>query len=239
MSYQPFQPRMRIKEAREVFRSAAELDLDETVSDVVCDLLQDLALDLSRRRLGSETEAYHFVIRCMGAMAEAHADDVYEPYGFENPFRQKPPLPDPVPIAPAWKWPVVNTAPSSVGGIDSDSFMPFSALKMFGYTVGRTNGWPRAQREAFLADFIRLELPPIVTSTFGNEYGGPMSTTRLRKMANLIAANASNFYRNDPRRYAAAIADWTSDLDYLKRVFYVGAGLAFHPWPDPNLKDTF
>jgi hypothetical protein len=230
-----FQPRTRVKEAREAIRSAPDLEHGESVNDVVMELLLDLARDLARRRPGSEEEAYAFVLRCMGAIAMARAADIYEPYGYDDPFLPMPPAAPVAPPEPVWKWPVIDTGPSSGAGIAADRFSPFSALKMFGYTVGRTNGWPKAKRESFLSDFMRLELPPVVKSTFGDEYGRPMTTTRLRKVANVIAANASNFHRNDAQRYAAAVADWASDLAYLKQVFYIGAGLAFHPWPEPDL----
>jgi hypothetical protein len=39
-------------------------------------------------------------------------------------------------------------------------------------------------------------------------------------------------YRSDPRRYRFAIADWESDLGFLKKTFYDGdEGLMFNPWP--------
>ncbi len=219
-----FRARSRVREAREAMRQAApEVDDGPEVS-MVYDLLEDLAHDLARRSVGQEDAAFHFVVRRMGELVAKHADEAYEPYGHKPPFRMG------APAVPAWKWPVIATA-DPTGGRFGPGFMPFSALKMFGYTVGKTEGWPQDRREAFLSDFMRMALPPIVAVTFGNEYGAPMTTTRLRKVANLIATNASNFYRNDPRRYQAAIADWESDLAYLKRVFYLGAGLAFQPWP--------
>lgn len=163
----------------------------------------------------------------MGAIAEANAPAIYGPHGIPNPFVNPTAS---VPVMPLWDWPIVEQALSrGTGGLGPMN--PYSALKMFGYTVGRTNGWPRAKRERFLSDFMEMDLPADVEATFDDEYGEPMSTTRLRKVATVIASNASNFHRNDPVRYGMAIADWESDLSFLKRKYYEGAGLAFHPWP--------
>jgi hypothetical protein len=219
-----FRARSRVRQAREAMRQAAPEGDDGPEVSIVYDLLEDLAHDLARRTVGQEDAAFHFVVRRMGELVAKHSDEAYEPYGLKPPFRMGPPA------VPAWKWPVIETA-DSTGGPFRSVFSPFSALKMFGYTVGKKDGWPQYRREAFLSDFMRMALPPIVAATFGSEYGAPMTTTRLRKVANLIATNASNFYRNDPRRYQVAIADWESDLAYLKREFYLGAGLSFQPWP--------
>ncbi|WP_157935829.1 hypothetical protein [Paracoccus zhejiangensis] len=102
---------------------------------------------------------------------------------------------------------------------------------MFGYTVGKTDGWRPTERRRFLSNFIELQLPSIVEDTFGDEYGAPMTAQRLRKVANVIASNASNFYRNDPRRYENAISDWEDDLSFLKKEYYERAGMKFQPWP--------
>jgi hypothetical protein len=134
---------------------------------------------------------------------------------------------------PKWKWPVVNIGHSR-GGMEPD-WREFSALKMFGYTVGKTAGWPKAKRQMFLTDFMDLDLPQIVEATFGNEYGKPLTTNRLRKVANLLATNCSNFMKNDEARYAVAISDYLEDLKFLKARYYEGHGLKFVPWPDPRV----
>ena len=133
-----------------------------------------------------------------------------------------------------WSWPVIEEPPVSSGSEFSAHFRQFSALKMFVYTVGKTNGWPTRDRMAFLDDFMTMDLPAVVESTFGDEYGTPLSVTRLRKVANVIAANANLRWRSDPERYAQAIADWEADLQHLHDEFYVGHGLQFQPWPDPR-----
>lgn len=102
---------------------------------------------------------------------------------------------------------------------------------MFGYKVGKTNGWPRALRRAFLPDIMEQGLPSEVWDLFGDAYGGPMSADRLRQVVTVIARNASLQWRHDPERYRLAIADWEDDLGFLKAEFYERRGLKFAPWP--------
>ena len=137
---------------------------------------------------------------------------------------------------PEWIWPVVYDGPNNhehSGRGGPYEFNEFSALKMFGYTVGKS-GWPKDKRHDFLTDFIEMELPEIVEETFGDEYGKPNTTDRLRKVANVIAGICSlNVAKNNPN-LDQAISDWLTDLDFLKKKYYEDAGLQFVPWPDPR-----
>jgi hypothetical protein len=135
-----------------------------------------------------------------------------------------------------WPWPMVNGTKSGRRSGELGGFEDFSALALFGYSVAKANAdkWPDKRRQQFLSDFIEMELPSIVEQEFGTDYGKPMTTDRLRKVAWVIAGNCGLRYKNDPRRYAYAIEKWEADLNYLKEKFYNGAGLKFVPWPDPR-----
>lgn len=231
--HEPFYAQRRLKELKATIADAHSF-FDMDVEHAVMSFLDDLAKSVSRQAGDDDDQAFALIVRCMGAIAEANAEYAYTAWGLENPFKDSPATRGYVPPGPLvrkWIWPVIHTPPPSGSGGFTGTFRDYSGLKMFGYTVGKTEGWPQSKRETFLADFMEMNLPPIVEATFGDEYGEPMSTTRLRKMANLIATNATNFYRNDPIRYRVAIADWDSDLEFLKRRYYIGAGLAFQPWP--------
>lgn len=128
-------------------------------------------------------------------------------------------------------FPIINLPPSQ-NGLTSN-FQQFSALKMFGYTVGKTAGWTESERQSFLTYFMENELPGEVAEHFGSEYGDPITTIRLRKVANVIASNCGLRLRNDPQRYGQAISDWIADLDFLKSRYYDQLELKFYPWPDP------
>ena len=132
-----------------------------------------------------------------------------------------------------WIWPVVHHGSGSGKGDSYDEFREFFALKMFNYTVGK-KGWLEANRHQFLADFMEMELPEEVEKEFGNKYGEPMTTDRLRKVANVIASTCSlNVAKNNPY-LDQAISDWKNDLDFLKKKYYEDAGLNSFPWPDPD-----
>jgi len=160
--------------------------------------------------------------------ASKKIDEIYE--GYEDT------LPDWKPVPTKWPWPVVVSADrtwtSSSPTIDFGH--QFSALKMFGYTVGKTKGWSQKKRRSFLSDFMEKDLPEDVVECFANEYGSPMSTTRLRKVANTIASNCGLRLKDDPTKYRYAIDDWSDDLEFLKSTYYEGKGLKFLPWPDPR-----
>lgn len=132
---------------------------------------------------------------------------------------------------PTWKWPVV-LQPEEPGKTKVQPFAhQYSALKMFGYTVGRTKGWPQERRRSFLSDFMTMDLPDIVERTFGCRYGGPLSVTRLQEVASLISALCSLAQRRDPIINEEAIRDWKEDLEFLRITFYEGHDLKFVPWP--------
>lgn len=239
----PLRPQSAIKALRQDIGSAEDFDHDGQLHQRAVQFFDDLVIHLAGG-MGFETEdARMFLLRCMGAVAHINSAAAYVPHGFEDPFKQpidELMLEDPRPfglpparLAPQWEWPVIHQPPPGRGGgsfIDR-SMNPFSALKLFGYTVGKADGWSQAKRQSFLRDFMAMTLPPIVNATFGEDYGAPMTMTRLKKVANVIATNASNFYRNDPAKFEVAIADWEDDLGFLYREFYLGAKLAFAPWP--------
>lgn len=172
-----------------------------------------------------------YLVRRMAAVAKAFETEAFLQYGYENPFNR----PRPPEKAPEWEWPIVNAPPASTNGKFSGDFREFSALKLFGYTVGKTNGWSSGRRRRFLSDFIERPLPREVETYFGNEYGSPMSTDRLRKVAETIAYNCVLRKRRDARMFAQAIADWENDLDFLRQEYYEKRGMKFMPWPSTRI----
>lgn len=145
------------------------------------------------------------------------------------------PVAAPAKVSQSWPYPVINLPDRAPTGTFDSDFNAFSALKMFDYTVGqkgRKKGWTDHKRRKFLSDFMEMTLPPQVRKHFGDEYGDPLSAARLRKVANVIAANATNFARRGDAAYDQAITDWEADLAFLKTKYYEGKGLKFQPWPE-------
>lgn len=233
---EPFHTRQRLKAARLSVRQSEDFGHKDEDYRNLLKFFEDIVTTLADQRPDDPNGAKAFVIRTMGVIVGREANSAYKPFGYKNPFLAIPQSDQAAskPEAPRWAWPVINDPPTSPGGRFGGEFRAFSALKLFGYTVGKTDGWPVNRRQQFLSDFMERSLPNIVEATFDDDYGAPMTTTRLRKVANVIASNAGLRYRNDPHRYRQAIQDWEADLEFLKSKYYLGHGLQFQPWPDPR-----
>ena len=234
---EPFYVQRRLKELKHLIAGELEFDHEGAMGKTLIDFLDELTAMLAAQAGSREAEAYDFIMRALGYIGWLKSEQAFDARGYVNPFK---PLPKPaaVPVLsgkPSWDWPVIYDPPTaSKGGAFNADFRQYSALKMFGYAVGnkgRDEGWIQRKRQQFLSDFMEMSLPPIVAKTFGDQYGEPMSTTRLRKVANVIASNASNFARRRDPSYDLAIGDWEADLSFLEREHYHGNGLKFEPWP--------
>jgi hypothetical protein len=129
---------------------------------------------------------------------------------------------------PPWPWPI-SEPPVGKGDSGSLDFPNrFSGLWLCGYRVGKTDGLPEDERRHFLDYFFRNPLPPIIAKLHGSSYGLCGSEERLKKIADVLAANCRNFRRNNRTRYAAAISDYETDLEYLKQTYYKAGSF---PWP--------
>lgn len=229
MNNQPFYLKRRYKEVRDELFDNEELSHGTGGDAQIRRFFLDMIDHMSKQHPAGEDAAQRYVMR---NLAMLFAKDGYKkPFAndSETASKHKPTTP----TLPQWRWPVVDPGCSDGAGFDG-TFRPQSALKMFGYTVGVTDGWRQSDREAFLSDFMEMNLPAVVEATFDDEYGTPMSAKRLRKIANVIASNASLRARNDPNRYRVAIEQWESDLEFLRRKYYDGLGLKFIPWPSTH-----
>jgi len=137
-----------------------------------------------------------------------------------------------------WPWPIIEVPGGSGNGkgFGVGDWEEISPLKMFGYTVGKTNGWPANKRKEFLSDFMIYDLPVEVEKTYGEKYGVPNSAERLKAVANLLSSLIVAAKRKDSSAMRYAIQDWTDDFNFLKVQFYEGQGLKFYPWPPTEPK---
>lgn len=121
---------------------------------------------------------------------------------------------------PDWPWPITEIMPTRRPGMPAFE-RGMSALKVCGYSVGKSSDMTSAGRRQFLTYFFTHELPRRVRDEFGDEYGDPGSEYRLRKMANVMASACRNAKRRrDGADFDVAISDWESDLAFLKAEFY-------------------
>jgi hypothetical protein len=94
-----------------------------------------------------------------------------------------------------------------------------SPLNMMNYRVGRTNGLYPNQRHNILKEAFETDnLPPVSTTAYMEEWGQARSRKRLWRIAHHLAWLAK-FQQNNPNM-EYAIADWVSDLEWLKRTYY-------------------
>jgi len=129
-------------------------------------------------------------------------------------------------------WPT-TTAPAAADDADALQF-PVSAgiMGFLGYRVGATGITP-AKRQELLDYVYRGNLPSINSQEYMDGWGAPQSGARLRKMAESIAAFVRNSRRRNPTRLRTAVAEWESDLAFLKRSYYEGR--YDFPWPTSSV----
>lgn len=89
------------------------------------------------------------------------------------------------------------------------------------YRVGRTNGLPEGARRAILDRVVTGTLPIYWSLDYYEQWSEPGSAARLQKLAETIAAFARNAKRRRRSTLADAIAEWESDLAYLKKKHYL------------------
>lgn len=210
---------IRLAALRELTRDDAEVSNYETeISETIDAFFLLLAAHLGSTRNNKIKPFLSRLFRTKFATKSAKST---------KPLTTKPQTPR------TWKWPTTEAFPAENQKSWDGDFKPVSALGLFGYTVGKTNGWREDLRQEFLMDFIELELPQIVEENDGDKYGDPLTSKRLEAVANLLASHIRNAKRRDSHSMRFAISDWEDDLAFLKEQYYVRAGLRFS-WPNTS-----
>ena len=109
-------------------------------------------------------------------------------------------------------------------------------LKKMGYKVGQ-RGRSSSARLQVLDQVMEVRLVPGSdgAEAYIQQWGEPMTTVRLLKIANCLASFAVGKKRVTPRDCSEAIAHWESDLEYLRAVYYEERNSTFR-WPDTNVQ---
>lgn len=130
-----------------------------------------------------------------------------------------------------FKWPTTE-APLGSGEMEAPDSPETGVLKEMGYTVGK-NGKRDGERHRILQNAFKIErLPRVGGADHMATWGASSSETRLRKMAEALAAFARNAKRRRDASMMEAIEDWESDLTWLKNMYY-GGRFSFQ-WPDTS-----
>jgi hypothetical protein len=116
-----------------------------------------------------------------------------------------------------FKWP--STRVYALSQICADALVveDTGVLSHFGYHVGR-GSLPTRERREILDGILSVQTqnPKIIDGNFGP----PFSCARLRRIAYTIAFLTRNAKKQPSKDYSNSIADWESDLQYLKLTYY-------------------
>lgn len=119
-----------------------------------------------------------------------------------------------------FKWPSTE-ADGGGGGFEIGKAPREGMLGYLEYRVGRNNGLPEGARRAILDRVVKGTLPIYWSLDYYEQWSEPGSAARLRKLAESIAAFARNAKRRRGSGLSDAIAEWESDLEYLKKKYYL------------------
>lgn len=104
-------------------------------------------------------------------------------------------------------------------------------LRKLGYRVGK-NGLGDAERRAILTTAFRFKIPlQQKPHPYDAQWGEPESPQRLGKIGNCVAQFCINMKRRKGQDTTEAIADYESDLAWLRETYHKPRGFEF-PWPN-------
>jgi hypothetical protein len=163
--------------------------------------------------------------------------EIFVELGYRNQRKRKRELKDKIykrliEIAGAYfDWPTTS-APGGNRRLSGAPWPEKGLLSYLGYHVGE-RGLPTAQRRAILNSVYLEAVPTVNNLVYMADWGSPRSSLRLQKIAESLAAFCRNRERSDRSFTSAAVADWESDLSYLKQKYY--DGVYDFPWPRADL----
>ena len=109
------------------------------------------------------------------------------------------------------------------------AFQDETALRNFGYRVGKSSPLTEAERRDLLMDFYFLDFRTRAKrDPLYQDVGEHESGERLGYMAAVIASNIHRFFNNNPEKYECAVSHWIEDLRFLRLKFEGSNGW----WPD-------
>lgn len=135
-----------------------------------------------------------------------------------------------------FNWPSTAAEPSTGSGtVDKDSWPHIGLLSYAGYAVGLKGKQEAVRWQVLSRVFEMVTLPRLESEVYVLSWGVAKSASRLRKMAESIAAFCRNAKRKDGSDMDLAIDEWESDLAWLKRTYYDGRFDRAFAWPETEL----
>lgn len=130
-----------------------------------------------------------------------------------------------------FSWPKTEAKPGK-DALEQVEWPKVGMLKHLGYSVGQ-EGESITYRRAILNDlFSREKLPKVDSPEYVGQWGLPKTATRLKKMADAIAAFCKSAKRRGRGSMGTAIAEWEEDLAWLKKTHYRGRFDRHFKWPE-------
>tara|TARA_B110001469_G_C9614749_1_gene305976 strand:- start:114 stop:1652 length:1539 start_codon:yes stop_codon:yes gene_type:complete len=126
-------------------------------------------------------------------------------------------------------WPTTDASDGD-GSLEEEDWPDIGLLKHMGYTVGKS-GESRSIRHQILTSVFELtSIPKIDSPEYVKSWGTQRSASRLRKMAESIAAFARNNKRSS-NTSLDSVGDWEDDLAWLEIAHYRGKFNNKFTWP--------
>lgn len=133
----------------------------------------------------------------------------------------------------AFRWPKTEADPGETA-LGPTDWPQIGMLKFLGYSVG-VSGETKTTRQRILSDlFHKVNLPKVDSQAYVDEWGAAETGSRLRKMAQSIAAFCRGARRRDEYAMSLAIDEWEEDLAWLKTTYYDGKFDRQFQWPETN-----
>ena len=119
------------------------------------------------------------------------------------------------------------------GSVETEEWPQIGLLKYMGYAVGKNGESQSIRRQILTSVFELTSIPKIDSPEYVRSWGTQRSASRLRKMAESIAAFARNNKRS-PNSSLDAIGDWEDDLSWLEKTHYRGKFSHKFTWPQTS-----
>lgn len=126
-------------------------------------------------------------------------------------------------------WPSTD-APAGAKDVAVRDWEEIGILSYLGYHVRITDQLSTAQRRRLLNHVFSMRLPPLNGVAYMRSWGLPNTGSRLKKIAESIAAFTRNAKRRRNPQLVECIRKWEDDLLSLRKAFYVGRFDSF-TWP--------
>ena len=202
---------------------ADDLLIEAAKENIRIDILEAIVAELEKRK---NPHAFYILIK-VGAILEAakkrSKGKIVKPHGTGNGSIEQEGY---------FKWPSTDAPAAKYGFKGNAFFYKDGLLSYVGYKVGN-DGVRTVVRRNILDCVFHNVLPNVESKDYMEEWGSRKSSSRLKKLAESIAAFTRNAKRNNDVDYSQAIKDWQDDLDYLYHKYYIRH---FHfDWPTWDL----